>query len=148
MSESFISDASVPLGWSYKGEGGKAFIKSPTGETYRSRRQAFEEMVGAGTKFSVQEILDMRTCLRFEGWDENDQIPQGWMIKRKADGKGRGKAIFLMEQGGKSFRSVPDAMKFVKLYQKYYSPENIHMLQKLSSAKYQKLIGNIIRNSI
>ena len=82
-------------------------------------------MVGAGSKHSVQEMLDMRTCLKYEGWEESNQIPQGWMINRKK------KAIILMEQGGKSFNSVPEAMKFVKLYQKYYSPENLQLLQNL-----------------
>ena len=136
MSDSFISDESVPAGWCYKGEAQKAFIKSPTGNLFRSRRQAFEEMVGAGTKYSVQEILDMRSCLRFEGWTESDQIPQGWMIKRKTDSKGKRSAILLMEQGGKSFKSVPDAMKFVKLYQKYYSPENLKLLLNITTAKH------------
>ena len=102
--ESFISDESVPLGWSYKGEGSKAFIKSPTGEIYRSRRQAYEEMVGAGTKYSVQDILNMRSCLKYENWADSDGIPQGWMINRKKKG-----AIYLMEQGGKSFESAPKA---------------------------------------
>ena len=125
MSASFVSDQTVPAGWSYRGQGNLAFIKSPRGDVFRSRRKAFEDMVGAGTKHSVQEILDMRTCLKYEGWEESNQIPQGWMINRKK------KAIILMEQGGKSFNSVPEAMKFVKLYQKYYSPENLQLLQNL-----------------
>ena len=125
MTTQFVSDRTVPAGWCYRGQGSTAFVKSPSGEVFRSRRQAFKEMVGAGSKHSVQEMLDMRTCLKYEGWEESKQIPQGWMINRKK------KAIILMEQGGKSFNSVPEAMKFVKLYQKYYSPENLQLLQNL-----------------
>ena len=82
MSASFVSDQTVPAGWSYRGQGGTAFIKSPSGDIFRSRRQAFEEMVGAGTKHSIQEILDMRACLKFEDWEESNHIPQGWLIKK------------------------------------------------------------------
>ena len=36
-------DPTMPLGWSGRGVGSSLRIRSPTGETFRSRRAAFEE---------------------------------------------------------------------------------------------------------
>ena len=60
------TDQTIPNGWSMRGEGKGAVLRSPTGLTYRSRRNAFEEMLISG-KYSDEEIEAMKGCLIHEG---------------------------------------------------------------------------------
>ena len=55
----------IPNVWSMRGEGKGAVLRSPTGLTYRSRRNAFEEMLISG-KYSDEEIEAMKGCLIHE----------------------------------------------------------------------------------
>ena len=98
----FHTDHTVPLGWSYKGvlASGKHFqLKCPLGNIYRSRADAFAKMYSSG-KYSTKEIELIKDSLKYEGWEENETIPNGWRIKRD-----KNSSIFLLEQGGKRFLS-------------------------------------------
>ena len=121
----FITDHTVPDGWSYKGVGGSLRIYSPDGSMFQSRRQLFEGMIASG-KHSFEEINNIKYYLQFEGWEESDKIPFGWRIKIRQGQTSRN--ILLMEQGGKRFGSVSEAVKFVRTYQKYYKESDANML--------------------
>ena len=121
----YITDHTVPIGWSYKGVGGSLRIRSPEGSDFRSRRQALEAMIVSG-RHSFEEINTMKYFLQFEGWQESDKIPFGWRLKIHQSPKSRN--ILLMEQGGKKFCSVSEAVKFVYKYQKYYKEGDAEML--------------------
>ena len=131
----YITDHTVPFGWSYKGEGSLFSIKSPTGTSFRSRRQAFEAMVVSG-KHSFGEINNMKQCLQYEGWQENDRLPDGWRIKIML------KAYWFMEQGGRRFQSITEAVRFVQTYQKYYKEGDAELLSNLFC------INNLINKEI
>ena len=123
----FITDHTVPVGWSYKRVGGSLTIYSPDGLMFKSRRQIFEAMIASG-KHSFEDINNMKYYLQFEGWQESDKIPFGWRIKIKQGKKFR--EIFLMEQGGKRFGSVSEAVRFIRTYQKYYRESDAEILMK------------------
>ena len=125
--DQYKTDSTVPVGWIYKGVlgSGKNFLlKCPQGNIYRSRADAFEKMYSSG-QYSQEETETLKHCLKYEGWEDNDDIPRGWKIKR-------GKHIHLLEQGGKKFRSALKAYEFVKKHSRYYSTEGFNRLQILS----------------
>ena len=130
----FITDHTVPVGWSYKRVGGSLTIYSPDGLMFKSRRQIFEAMIASG-KHSFEDINNMKYYLQFEGWQESDKIPFGWRIKIRQGQKSR--YIFLMEQGGKRFESVSEAVRFIRTYQKYYRESDAEIL-----------IKNFLRNKV
>ena len=75
-------------------------------------------------KYSTKEIELIKDSLKYEGWEENETIPNGWRIKRD-----KNSSIFLLEQGGKRFLSSTKAYTFVKKYRKYYSEEDLEKLR-------------------
>ena len=128
--EDFRTDQSVPPGWSYKGviASRKNFsLKCPLGNIYRSRADALTKMYSSG-KYSKEEIQMIKDCLKYKGWEENENIPKGWRIKRVGH-----YSVFYLEQGGKKFKSAVKAFKFVKKYNKYYSEEDLEKLQIMTN---------------
>ena len=115
----------VPIGWSLRGEGRFTVLTSPTGQTFKSRRAAFEYMVNSGT-YSAKKINDMKSYLKHEGWEESDKLPVGWMLKKKKDRGPR-----LLGLGGELFESVAKAYEFVKKYKKYFRQEDLHKIQDM-----------------
>ena len=128
--DQYKTDATVPAGWIYKGllaSGKTFFLKCTKGNIYRSRADAFEKMCTSG-KYSQEETETLKHCLKYEGWEDNDDIPRGWKIKRGP----KKYSIQLLEQGGKKFLSALKAYEFVKKHSKYYSTEDFNRLQILS----------------
>ena len=123
----FETDHTIPSGWSKRGKGSAFFLKSPEGAIFRSRRNAFEEMLINGRQ-SDEEIEAMRRCLVHEGWEDREDIPDGWKIKKKAYG------IFLMEQGGRMLESTSKALEFLKKYRKYYSDTDYSKMLNLAES--------------
>ena len=118
----FANDETVPMGWTYRGEGKHMFIKSPFGPIYRSRRKAMEDMIQCG-KYSLLEIIDMKSKLFYEGWNSSEKLPRGWMIKKKK------KNSFLLGQGGEFFTSYSEAKIFVEKYKEYFSTEDVERMR-------------------
>ena len=129
IDDQFKTDYTVPAGWNFKGvlASGKHFhLKCPKGTIYRSRADAFGKMYSSG-KYSKKETELLKDCLKYEGWEDNDTIPNGWKIKR-----GKDNSISLLEQGGKKFLSAVKAYEFVKKHHKYYSKEDFSKLRILA----------------
>ena len=129
----YKTDLTVPPGWSGKGGGKTFFLRSPSGETFRSRRAAFEDMIISG-KYQDAEIEAMRDSLIYEGWEDSTDIPDGWKIKKRNQG------IFLMEQGGRMLESSVKAHAFIQKYRKYYSDGDFQKIKLLAKPK-----GNLKR---
>lgn len=70
----------------------------------------------------------MRSLLSHEGWVDREDIPSGWKIKPRAGTTG----YQFLEQGGKRFRSVKQALEFVLKHRKYYSQTDIEKLYNLA----------------
>jgi len=116
------NDETVPEGWRYKGFGYQMYIKSPYGVVYRSRRHAFEDMIQCG-KYSMLEIINMKSKLLFEGWNSSDKLPRGWMIKKS------GNKYRYLGQGGELFSSSVEVKNFVKRYEEYFSAEDVEKVR-------------------
>ena len=108
----FITDHTVPVGWSYKGVGGSLRIYSPDGSMFQSRRQLFEAMIASG-KHSFEEINNMKYYLQFEGWQESDKIPVGWRTKNIQEKSSR-RYFLLIEQVGRSCKICSNILKILK----------------------------------
>ena len=131
-SEEFKMDHTVPPGWSYipGWRRNNQKFKCPKGYIYRSRAAAFEKMISK-KEYSIQDKMAMKQLLKYEGWEDSEHIPVGWKIKKY---KNHTVKIF-MEQGGRRFNSASKALKFVKMYKKYYSADDLKKLEALATGK-------------
>ena len=105
-----------PKGWSYKKRPMK--LTSPSGEVFSSRRAAFKAMVNSKV-YSMGEIEEMRSYLRFEGWRENEDLPRCWMIKDGSD------EPQLLGAGGEFFENLTEAAEFIRKYEEYFYQEDL-----------------------
>ena len=132
FADAFRSDHTVPPGWSFKGTlaSRKRFtLQCPQGFQYRSRSDAFEKMIISG-RYSDHDILAMMSCLKHEGWEDTEGLPEGWKLKRRSDSK---TSTFVMEQGGRKFTSATKALDFVNTHSKYYTQDVFDKLRNLIS---------------
>ena len=134
----WITDSTLPFGWSYKGQGRFLFIKAPNGKHYQSRRLAFADMLNSG-KYSAKDIIFMRNALVHEGWKNDERIPKGWMLKK------RKKGYIFLGQGGEFFKSTMKAIKFVGKYRKYFTDEDLHKIKSFSSHFYSQKSGQSVK---
>ena len=130
--EQSSNNETIPEGWSFREEGGVMVIVAPDGVIFKSRRHAFEEMIKVG-RYSVQDILTMRSCLGQEQWEESEYLPDGWLMRQNKSGD----KVILMEQGGKLFKTIKAAFQFVQKYPKYYGAETLERLHTLIQSAFQ-----------
>ena len=134
-SEEFKMDHTVPPGWSYipGWRINNQKFKCPKGYIYQSRATAFEKMISR-KDYSIQDTMAMKQLLKYEGWEESKHIPVGWKIKTY---KNNSVKLF-MEQGGRRFNSASKALKFVKMYRKYYSVDDLRKLEALATGNQNR----------
>ena len=119
-------DTTVPSGWRYKRKSKK--LVSPRGKVFRSRRGALKAMVNS-SDYSINEIEEMRSLLRYEGWRESDDLPRCWMIR---DGrKKHGSEI--LGPGGEFFTSLKRAAMFIINYEEYFYTEDLDNFWKFAN---------------
>ena len=132
--ENWISDETVPEGWRYKGKIGSGFmLKSQHGVLFRSRRAAFESLSASGS--NSEELRSMKSCLKYEGWEEREQLPRNWMMKPKT----KTKRTQFMAQGGELFVSLKIAQNFVQRHHKYFHDDDITKLQTFYPGTKKKI---------
>ena len=107
----------VPRGWQVN----KTRIISSSGKVFKTRRIAFKEMIDSGD-YSTKEIEDMKTCLKFEGWEDHCNLPSGWLMKR------RSKKVFLCATDGKMFSSIVEASRYARQYPDYMAEDDMKKL--------------------
>merc|ERR1740129_1554960 len=89
--------------------------------------------------YSIQDTMAMKQLLKYEGWEESKNIPVGWRIKKY---KNHTAKIF-MEQGGRRFNSASKALKFVKMYRKYYSADDLRKLEALATGNQNRMHSKV-----
>ena len=137
--DTLSSDNSVPSGWSFEGSflTDSFIIKSPMGAAFGSRREAFEDMI-VSRMYSYRDIMVMKKCLKSEGWEESEDVPDGWLMHRSMAAPG----VVLMEQGGKVFQTAEEALDLVRSYSKYYASDAVEKLTKfVFTSKKQEYVG-------
>ena len=73
------ADSNMPEGWKVRQLGRVAYVVSPEGEQFGSRRKALEKMVGDG--MAQGDVEKMRTTLVGEGWEQSELLPSDWRFK-------------------------------------------------------------------
>jgi len=87
-------DPTVPQGWKSRKMEGKdvTMLQTPSGVVYWSRRAALKDLLKNGA--SSEEIEAIRRSLIHDGWKTYDNLPTGWMFKRKDP-----RSVYLTETG-------------------------------------------------
>ena len=116
----------VPTGWRYKTKSKK--LISTIGEVFRSRRGALKSMVNS-EHYSIEEIEEMRSMLRHEGWRESDNLPRCWLIR---DGRKKHGSEFL-GPGGEYFTTMGKAAQFIFKYEEYFYNEDLENFWKYAN---------------
>ena len=122
--DDLAGEKTLPDGWIIKGKGSFASVRSPHGKFYKSRRQAFADMINSGI-YTFSEAEEMKSMLKFEGWKENKGLPDGWLIKERHNHK-----LFL-GRGGEIFQSFLQASVFVEKYKQYFSQNDVDKFDKM-----------------
>ena len=71
----------------------------------------------------------MKSMLRFEGWEDSKDIPDGWLIKRTS-----AKHRHLLGKGGEIFDSFVEASQFIEKYRQYFSHNDVDKIEKLKKS--------------
>ena len=103
-------DPSVPAGWMMKvvkfGQNNVTKLISPRGQMIQGRRLALKMMITEN--FSEEEISEMRSCLKVDGWSEHESLPRHWLCKTSRDGTA------FIDAKGNLFRSKVHALKHLQ----------------------------------
>eukprot|EP00092_Neocalanus_flemingeri_P037514 GFUD01040848.1.p1 GENE.GFUD01040848.1~~GFUD01040848.1.p1 ORF type:complete len:1678 (+),score=428.68 GFUD01040848.1:552-5036(+) len=87
-------DETVPKGWKSRKMEGKdvTMLQTPEGVVYWSRRAALKDLLKNGA--STEKIDEIKNSLTHDGWKTFDNLPKGWMYKRREP-----RSIYLTETG-------------------------------------------------
>merc|ERR1719470_263508 len=121
---SYVEDGSVPKGWKVRTDGLRPSYMAPNGTTYKSRRTAYHAMVQE--RYPNEDIEAMRKTLKYDGWIDNSELPDGWKMKQTK------KNTFLMDRGGELFKSFIEAAKFIETYAQYFTQEDVDKVNRLA----------------
>ena len=134
------SSDNLPAGWKIRYSGGKSsqlWIRSPrTGQQYRSRFCAIQEMIKNKDLYTEEEVDKMRNLMiRHESWVQDERLPSNWLYKITWEGQHKSKQIqsniiFLSSEGDYfgSFKTATEHMKKFNHYSEF-NQENLRKLQ-------------------
>ena len=100
-------DSSVPSGWMLKyvhfGANTVTRLMSPNGHLIQGRRLALKYMIQQN--YPVDQIAEMKACLKVEGWYFNEGLPKDWLYKSSKDGTA------FIDSNGAHFQNKEQALK-------------------------------------
>ena len=77
-------------------------------------------------QFESKEIKQMKSCvIRFEGYEENQFLPEGWLVTQYKGSKHK-----LVSSEGMTFPSFASATEFMRLNEKY-TDDDIFWMEKV-----------------
>ena len=137
---------SVPKGWKRRiceGESKIEFILSPTGAQYKSRYVAIQDIIKKG--YREEEVEEMKSkMIEYEGWEESELLPKGWMYKVHWEGMTKDKKyssnIYYLSKEGKSFESMKSALDFMTTSDEY-SAEDLENGSQFLENRSKETIG-------
>ena len=112
------SSPTIPPAWKVRNEGqGKAeFFLSPGGNQLTSRRSALQCLVKEGS--TEEEVEEMRSMLRFEGYEAHQHLPENWLIKYTFTDIASS-WVSILNQEGEEFKSFLKAQEFMRSDPRY-----------------------------
>ena len=101
------SDPTIPTGWKSRHSGQRTIFLSPEGEKFFSRSNIIEHMVRKCYDISIIEETRL-SAIAYEGWKQNELLPEGWLFKHERSEDSHSKMFFLASTGEllKSFISA------------------------------------------
>ena len=114
--------SNLPLGWSMKKIGGREYFLTPSGEQLKGVLGAIRHLLQVGATLEDEKVIQLRSMLTERSWEEAEDLPWGWLIKR---GNRKGMSNFLS----------PDYRQFCGLQRVY------HHLKAQPSTSEQVLAG-------
>lgn len=128
-------DPTLPEGWKYKKSSGstsKTFFLSPDGDKqFPSRRLALIYMIERG--YSEEDKDRMIEAMKSDGWERNEYLPPGWIIKVKT-------REIITSEGEllKSFKGALDLMDRSELYSDYDALKFGQLVEELGGERRQE----------
>ena len=134
---------SVPTGWKVRKDEAK-FILSPSGQQFKSRFAAFQDLVARQRHVSRQEIMEMKSkMIEYENWEFSDLLPEGWLFKCVSDGssKWNSKLNFLSSEG-LVFDTMKDVMMFMESQSSNYNYEDLDNCKEFLKQRNSRSVGD------
>ena len=134
------SSSTVPAGWKIRRSEGKSdmqYVLSPSGNQYKSRFSAIQDMMKNPEIYSTHEVDTMRKkMVEHESWIMHDNLPDQWVYKISWEGHTKDRAapkssIIILSREGAFFTSFKAANQHMDLHG--YSKreqKNLQILQK------------------
>ena len=91
-------------------------------------------MAGEQGAASNQEIEAMRSCLKYEDWTDNAELPEGWKSRPASS-----TATHYMDRGGQVFRSALQAARFLEEHAELFTLEDREKMMKLTRRREAKV---------
>ena len=117
----------LPEGWKIRTTGSKAFILSPDGQQFCSRKLCLQYMLREG--WEEEEVEEMRKMCIHEGWIEHPLLPSGWIIQTSA----KSSTVQIMSHLGEVFDSYRTAMNFMRRTDNDFGQKEVNQMLKLIS---------------
>ena len=76
---------------------------SPNGKLIQGRRMALKYMIQQN--YPVDQIAEMKTCLKVDGWYDDERLPRDWLYKSSRDG------TTFIDSNGAYFKNKEQALK-------------------------------------
>ena len=144
------SSSTVPAGWKIRKSEGKSdmqYVLSPSGNQYRSRFSAIQDMMKNPEIYSTDEVNTMRKMMiEHESWVMHDSLPDQWLCKIGWEGRNSKdrvvpqSSIILLSREGYYFTSFKTAVQHMKKTSSYalVDYDNLRVLQRSISNNLTK----------
>ena len=76
--------SSLPLGWSVKKIGAREYFLTPSGEQLKGVLGVIKHLLRVGATLEDEDVMQMRSRLFKKGWEEAENLPLGWLVKRSS----------------------------------------------------------------
>ena len=115
----------LPEGWKIRTTGSKAFILSPDGQQFCSRKLCLQYMLREG--WEEEEVEEMRRMCAHEGWTEHSLLPPGWIIQTSS----KSSTVQIMSHLGEVFDSYRTAMTYMRRTDNNFGQTEVNQMLKL-----------------
>merc|ERR1712129_323621 len=101
------TDSDAPFGWKSRNSDGRKFYLMPDGKQIPSLFSAFQYMVK--NNFLLSQINVIRSFLKCEAWEYDDNLPDGWQVKDTGS-----ENYWFIGRYGEFFENTQKAVEYVE----------------------------------
>ena len=133
----WIEDKNCPNGW-FTRQGGrqeKCFKDTKSGKVFNSRMEAVRSLMRAGR---MEEAEQMKEGLEDDGWQTNQTLPEGWMLKKQMDENGKLKRTFYLTSNMEMASSVGGIIALISKKPDQYSESVVASFKARNGMNWQE----------